>query len=215
MGRRRRAGGLALLLAAGLLVVLVQRRTTGPGDAVPPTGGPAATASAVVAAGALRELDGLPVKGRAPRTGYSRERFGPAWDDVDGNGCDTRNDILRRDLTDRAVLAGSGGCIVTAGRLDDPYSGRALVFSRGAGTSAVVQIDHVVALSDAWQTGAAAIGDRQRLALANDPMNLLAVDGHLNQQKGDGDAATWLPPARTSWCLYAVRQVEVKARYHL
>ncbi|WP_421735798.1 HNH endonuclease family protein [Cellulomonas sp.] len=155
-------------------------------------------------------LDALPVRGRAPSTGYARERFGQAWADVDRNGCDTRNDILRRDLTDTVVEH----CAVLSGTLDDPYTGVPIPFARGP-DSAAVQIDHVVALSHAWQTGAQQWSPTEREAFANDPANLLAVDGPANQDKGAGDAATWLPPNRGYRCVYALRQVRVKAAYGL
>jgi hypothetical protein len=136
------------------------------------------------------QVQQLVVKGRGPRTGYSRAQFGPAWADVDHNGCDTRNDILRRDLTRITFRAGT--CVVLSGLLHEPYSGRDVVFSKAHASA--VQIDHVVALSDAWQKGAAAWTADRRRQFANDPLNLLAVDGPLNDKKGDGDAATWLPP---------------------
>ncbi|MEZ0446503.1 HNH endonuclease family protein [Cellulomonas sp. ICMP 17802] len=155
-------------------------------------------------------LDRLPVRGPAPTTGYARERFGQAWADVDRNGCDTRNDVLRRDLAVTVV----DGCVVLRGTLDDPYTGVPIPFARGP-DSAAVQIDHVVALSDAWQTGAQAWTPARREAFANDPANLLAVDGPANQEKGAADAATWLPPNRGYRCVYALRQVRVKAAYGL
>jgi hypothetical protein len=163
---------------------------------------------------ATAALGALPVKGRAPKTGYSRAEFGQAWHDEDRNGCDTRNDVLHGALTVSAVKKGSHGCVVLAGRLVDPYSGRTLEFERGP-RSADVQIDHVVALSNAWQTGAFLLSAAVRRALANDPLNLLAVDGRLNSQKGDGDAATWLPPLKSFRCAYVARQVAVKRRYGL
>ncbi|GAB3068618.1 DUF1524 domain-containing protein [Pedococcus soli] len=163
----------------------------------------------------MTTLATLPVKGRAPRTGYDRDRFGQAWADVDRNGCDTRNDILRRDLTRFTLKAGTNGCLVLSGTLADPYTGTAIDFVRGRGTSNAVQIDHVVALSDAWQKGAQQWSTAKRTAFANDPLNLLAVDGPTNAGKGDGDAATWLPPRKAGRCSYVARQVAVKHRYGL
>jgi len=154
----------------------------------------------------------LAVKGRAPKTGYTREQFGTAWKDVDGNSCDTRNDILKRDLVAQVF---KDRCIITSGTLPDPYSGENIDFVRGVGTSNAVQIDHVVALSNAWQTGAFKLTVEKRTAFANDPLNLLAVKGVLNSQKGDGDAATWLPPKKSYRCAYVARQVAVKAKYGL
>lgn len=169
---------------------------------------------------ALAVLARLPVKGRAPKTGYSREQFGQAWsDDVnvpDGhNGCDTRNDILQRDLIHIRLKPNTDGCVVARGKLADPYTATLITFVRGADTSSLVQIDHVVALSDAWQKGAQKLTRSRRIDFANDPLNLLAVDGAANQQKGDGDAATWLPPNKSYRCLYVARQIAVKRKYHL
>jgi len=176
-----------------------------PPSAVQPLAGPG-TASAALAT--------LPIKGRAPKTGYSREQFGQAWADVDRNGCDTRNDILSRDLTATTYQPGTRSCLVLTGSLNDPYSGGTIAFNRGP-QSADIQIDHVVALADAWQTGAQQLDVLRRTALANDPLNLLAVDGGLNTQKSDSDAASWLPPNKSYRCAYVARQVAVKSAYAL
>lgn len=181
-----------------------------------PAGTPAPAAKAGTAAAALSQLA---VKGRAPKTGYDRDQFGSAWTDdvtVQGghNGCDTRNDTLRRDLSGITLKPGSNGCTVLTGALQDPYSGSRVSFVRGP-QSARVQIDHVVALSSAWQTGAQQISSDQRRNLANDPLNLLSARGDLNAQKSDGDAATWLPPKKSIRCAYVARQIAVKTRYQL
>ncbi len=160
-------------------------------------------------------LSSLPVKGRAAKTGYSRSQFGQAWADVDRNGCDTRNDMLKRDLTNIEFKVKSRDCVVLSGVLLDRYSGETINFVRGNVTSMEVQIDHVVALSNAWQTGAFKLTLMQRTAFANDPMNLFAVKGRLNSQKGDGDAATWLPPLKSFRCTYVAQQIAVKAKYSL
>ena len=160
-------------------------------------------------------LETLPVKGRAPKTGYARDQFGAAWADVDHNGCDTRNDILKRDLTGIVYKVGTRSCVVASGVLVDRYSGESIDFVRGNVTSMAVQIDHVVALSNAWQTGAFKLTVEQRTALANDPLNLFAVKGSLNLQKSDGDAATWLPPMKSFRCAYVAQQIAVKAKYSL
>jgi hypothetical protein len=164
---------------------------------------------------AVAVLETLAVKGRAPKTGYERSQFGPTWSDVDRNGCDTRNDILYRDLTSKTFKSGTQNCVVLTGVLIDPYSGEKISFVRGVDSSMDVQIDHVVALSNAWQTGAFKLTYDKRLAFANDPMNLLAVKGRLNSQKGDGDAATWLPPRKDIRCAYVAQQIVVKAKYKL
>jgi hypothetical protein len=177
-----------------------------------------ATADAVATAGrttALAALAAVEVKGRAPRTGYDRDLFGSGWQDTDRNGCDTRNDVLARDLRGETFKPGTRNCVVLTGSLADPYSGTTMPFLRGQATSGDIQIDHVVALSDAWQKGAQSWPAGRRAAFANDPLNLLAVDGGLNMGKGDGDAATWLPPNRAYRCAYVARQVAVKMSYGL
>ncbi|GAA4048752.1 GmrSD restriction endonuclease domain-containing protein [Agromyces indicus] len=162
---------------------------------------------------ALQLLEAIPIKGRAPKTGFDRaEQFGTAWLDVDRNGCDTRNDILSRDLEHEVT---SGPCKVISGALLDPYTGNRIQFVRGNETSRAVQIDHVVSLMNAWETGAQQLTQAQRISFANDPINLFAVDGPTNLQKGAGDAATWLPPEKKFRCTYVARQVSVKATYGL
>ena len=163
----------------------------------------------------LSIIEAQVTKGRAAKTGYSRAQFGQTWADVDRNGCDTRNDILKRDLTGEVFKEKTRECVVLSGTLVDPFSGETINFVRGNVSSMEVQIDHVVALSNAWQTGAIKLSIKDRTAFANDPMNLLAVKGRLNSQKGDGDAATWLPPLKSFRCDYVARQIAVKIKYKL
>ena len=160
--------------------------------------------------GALGALDELPVKGRAPKTGYARAQFGNGW--ISRQGCDTRNIILARDMSQ---VETNEKCQVTKGVLSDSYTGKQIDFVRGPETSQAVQIDHVVALSNAWQTGAQQLMEARRIELANDPLNLLAVDGKANQQKSDSDAATWLPPYKPFRCQYIARQIAIKKKYEL
>ena len=166
-------------------------------------------------ASGLSIIEAQVTKGRAAKTGYTRAQFGQTWADVDRNGCDTRNDILKRDLTGEVFKEKTRNCVVQSGTLIDPYSGETINFTRGNTSSMEVQIDHVVALSNAWQTGAFKLSIKERTAFANDPMNLLAVKGRLNSQKNDGDAATWLPPLKSYRCDYVARQIAVKIKYKL
>ena len=166
-------------------------------------------------ASGLSIIEAQVTKGRAAKTGYTRAQFGQTWADVDRNGCDTRNDILKRDLTAEVFKEKTRECVVLSGTLIDPFSGETINFVRGNVSSMEVQIDHVVALSNAWQTGAFKLSIKERTAFANDPMNLLAVKGRLNSQKGDGDAATWLPPLKSYRCDYVSRQIAVKIKYKL
>lgn len=194
-----------IALAVALVTAMVMAEVIAPGPA-----------SADPLGDVRAQLDGLLIKGRAPKTGYNRSQFGDAWtDDVNvaggHNGCDTRDDILRRDLVD----VSSNGCIVFSGILNDPYTGTTVDFLRGEGTSGEVQIDHMVALSDAWQKGAAQWDPARRQDFANDPRNLQATIGWINKQKGDADAATWLPPNKSYRCVYVARIVDVKHVYGL
>jgi hypothetical protein len=171
---------------------------------------PFAAANEVTASSALATLA---VKGRAPKTGYDRDALFGDWADPDGNGCDARNDVLARDLTNKVFGTGRDKCLVLSGTLVDPYSGKKIDFTRGQGTSALVPIDHVVAVSDAWQKGAFKWDAAKRINFYNDPLNLIATQRSLNSQKGDGDAATWLPPLKSYRCTYIARQIAVKAKY--
>ncbi|SDE56423.1 HNH endonuclease family protein [Rhodococcus tukisamuensis] len=215
MSFRTVSGRRSTLVALCAAALVATGCSTLPADAAPTEGGSFPGASAV-----RSTLDTLPVKGRAPKTGYSRDEFGPSWTDdvrVDGghNGCDTRNDILERDLTNETYKPGTRDCVVATGTLADPYTGKTIDFVRGQDTSSAVQIDHVVALSDSWQKGAQQLDPQTRKDFANDPRNLLASDGPANQQKSDSDAASWLPPNKAYRCTYVAKQVEVKAAYRL
>ncbi|MDV6303552.1 DUF1524 domain-containing protein [Rhodococcus cerastii] len=208
----------ALTISASITATSSDAPPTPPGSN--PTTPEARLDNADGAQASLSTLATLPIKGRAPKTGYDRDLFGQAWtDDVDvefgRNGCDQRNDLLRRDLADVTLKPGSNGCVVLTGTLADAYTGTTIDFVRGADTSMDVQVDHVVALSNSWQTGAQQLDSVTRQNFANDPRNLQAVDGPANQQKGDGDAATWLPSNKSYRCTYVSRQVEVKAAYGL
>ncbi len=169
-------------------------------------------ASAATGTKATTLLAKILVKGRAPKTGYDRDLFSDGWGDI--GECDTRNYILRRDLKS-ITWRSSPRCTVATGILNDPYTAKKIYFVRGVGTSNAVQVDHVVAVSDAWQKGAQKLSSSSRYAFYNDPLNLLAVDGPTNSQKSDSDAASWLPPNRKYWCSYVSRQIAVKYKYKL
>jgi hypothetical protein len=198
--------GVALVVAAlaGCQSASPVSAGTAPG-VVASSGSPSARPSS----SGLALLATLAVKGRAPMTGYARAQFGPAWPSM--GGCDARNEVLRRDLTNTVLR---DDCVVLSGTLVSPYSATTIDFVRGP-NSADVQIDHVVALGDAWQTGAQQWSTQRREAFANDPQELLAVDAHSNEQKGDSDAASWLPSNKAFRCAYVATQVRVKARYRL
>jgi hypothetical protein len=203
---RRTFAAIILLIISVIIIAThpdLQQATISPPET------PASTP--VTAQGAAVDvLNAMAIKGRAPKTDYSRSQFGDGW--TTEAGCDTRNIILHRDLLD---VTTDERCRVTSGTLTDPYTAKTVAFMRGESTSDDVQIDHVVALSNAWQTGAQALTHEQRIQLANDPLELLAVDGEANMQKSDGDAASWLPSNKAFRCQYVARQIAVKAKYQL
>jgi hypothetical protein len=161
---------------------------------------------------ATRSLGRLAVKDSVSQEDYERDHFGSGW--ASTNGCDTRNRILQRDL--EAEVLDADNCTVLSGSLQhDPYTGKAIAFTRGPGTSNAIQIEHIVALSDAWQKGATIFTPEKRQEFANDPLNLLAVDGPTNMQKSDSDAAEWLPPQKSFHCRYVARQIAIKLKYAL
>jgi Protein of unknown function (DUF1524) len=152
---------------------------------------------------------------------YRRAAFGDAWDDDNDapgghNGCDTRNDILNRDLVDKVFVA-IKRCpdAVASGTLHDPYTNATIAFVRGNQVGASVQIDHLVPLALAWDLGAKNWTDEMRLRFANDPANLLAVQGQANQDKSDGEPAVWMPPNHAFWCQYSVQFIAVLRGYAL
>lgn len=160
----------------------------------------------------LALLSTIPTSKLTSLDGYDRTgMFGAAWKDVTGNGCSTRDDILARDLVQ---VKKKDKCVVTSGVLFDPYTAKQIDFVRGPDSSKV-QIDHVVALANAWRTGAQELTQDQRLSFANDPLNLLAVDGPANMAKGASDAGDWLPKNKEFQCEYASLQTQVKAKYQL
>ncbi|MDP9240188.1 MAG: HNH endonuclease family protein [Actinomycetota bacterium] len=219
---------LTVLVAAGLLMIITVVAVVGvavsshhSGSAARPAShrsGDPLSADALIAGArpgtALAALGQLAVREPVKTPPYSREVFGLGWTDLDRNGCETRSDILRRDLTATTIKPDSGGCIVTSGDLNDPYTGRTIHFREGAATLDV-QIDHVVSLADAWQKGAQQWTAAQRTAFVNDPVDLLAVDAAARLDKGDRDATAWLPPDAGYGCSYVARQVAVKVKYRL
>ena len=230
--RRRRGVGalLAVLLVGGVAGVLVwQHRAdsmSGPSPtwrAPEPAGGSPTPATGAAPADtrydvARRQLKDLPVRGWDRTSDFQRYQFGDAWsDDVNvefgHNGCNTRDDILRRDL--KSLVVRPFTCFAQSGILVDPYTGTTIDFVRGPNTSNSIEIDHVVALADAWYKGARSWDPQRRLDFANDPRNLLAVSPKANFDKAFRDAAGWLPPNQAFRCEFAARQVEVKTDYGL
>ncbi|GFG86972.1 HNH endonuclease family protein [Mycolicibacter algericus] len=221
--RRRVLPGAVVVLVAAAVVGWAwwqnsdSSRSSGPS----PTWTPATPSATPLNSGydaARRMLVGLPVKGWDRAQDFKRYRFGERWsDDVDvefgHNGCNTRDDILRRDLT--RVELRRGTCLVQRGILHDPYSGQTIEFTRGPATSEAVQVDHLVSLADAWYKGARGWDDARRRDFANDPRNLLAVSAQANFDKAFRDAAGWLPANAAFECEFVARQVAVKTDYGL
>jgi hypothetical protein len=243
-GERRRALGVLSALAAAAVLTSGCQALDGTVDNSPsgaagsPTGPPAAGAGravspldnpdgtkpglAAVSSDADRSeartlIEKVAVKGRGPKTGYDRDEFGEAWLDTadvpfSRNGCDTRNDLLQRDGEKLEFRSGSN-CVVVAMTLADPYTGKEIDWAKA--DAAEVQIDHVMALSYDWQMGAAQWTREKREAIANDPLNLIPVDGPTNSAKGDSGPATWVPPNKQVRCAYAVRFAQVSLKYEL
>ncbi|MFE7630196.1 excalibur calcium-binding domain-containing protein [Kocuria sp. NPDC057446] len=161
---------------------------------------------------AFLALEDLPVAAAGTMSDYDRDALFGGWIDADGDCEDTRNEVLARDLTG---VTSADGCRVDTGTLADPYTGATIEFVRGVATSHEVQVDHVVSLGNAWVTGARRLSPADRVALANDPLNLLAVDGPANGSKSDQDASGWLPPNRAFACEMVAVQIAVKSRYSL
>lgn len=211
-GRSRWSGAVvAAVLAAVVVVVgpsLVRDWAVGhESPAAPPTfGGPGP-------AEARQLLADIPVKGRAPMTGYRRDLYGRGWPSV--GGCDMRNRILSRDLVDVVYRSGTRDCVVESGTLNDPYTGRTIHFVRGNDTSSLVQVDHRYPLALSWQQGAQQWSQARREKFAADPLNLVAVEGKVNQAKGASGPGSWLPPHSAARCQYVADFVVVAARYQL
>lgn len=222
MGMSHRRSPLPPLLVgvAGIVLAATWYVTDRPDEPSAPTSNAAPTAAA---AGALDEV--ALVEARADVAGYDRDCssgggcvFGPAWSDdveVDGghNGCDTRNDILARDLEATTFKPGTNDCVVLTGQLVDPYTGQTVTFERGQGTSELVQIDHVIPLAAAWDHGASTWTPEQRRDFANDPRNLRATQGAVNASKGDSTPQEWMPEHDT--CSYATTYTDVAVGYGL
>lgn len=190
--------------------------TVTPSPEAPSPEAPSPTETPVRAAdpssAAFLALEGLTVAAAGTMSDYDREAQFGGWIDADGDCEDTRNEALARDLTN---ITSADGCTVQTGTLADPYTGTTIEFVRGVATSNDVQIDHVVSLGNAWTTGARQLSQADRVAFANDPLNLLAVDGPTNGSKSDRDASEWLPPREAFACEMVAIQIAVKTRYDL
>ena len=221
--RRRRFALLAVVVVAVVAALVVwdrhgaDKRQSGPSPTWTPTPTPSAGPTPRFDR-ARAQLSALPVKGWDRTQDFQRWRFGKAWsDDVNvefgRNGCNTRDDILRRDLANLVVRAGT--CYAQSGTLHDPYTGATIEFVRGPDTSNGIESDHVVSLADAWYKGARSWDPQRRLDFANDPRNLLAVSPKANFDKAFRDAASWLPPDAAFRCDFVARQIDVKSAYGL
>jgi hypothetical protein len=212
---------LLWLSAAAVLAVIVAYQTLG-SSAARHSGEAAARADVPTVQPGADVLAGIAVlPQRSRRYDYRRAAFGDAWDDSNDapgghNGCDTRDDILNRDLVDKTYVS-IKRCpeAVATGTLHDPYTNTTLVFQRGAQIGESVQIDHIVPLSYAWDMGAYDWPAAERLRFANDPANLLAVEGQANQDKGDSPPALWMPPNKAFGCQYAIQFIAVLRGYQL
>lgn len=185
---------------------------------VPPEAASAAVSAKLVTPGpkltgptATSVLAKLKVKGKAPATGYSRAKFGSGWKDPDGNKCDARQDMLNRDMS-KVKFKDKKKCAVSSGTLNDLYTGKKINWKLKANS---VDIDHMVALKNAWISGAQQLSSAQRVSLSNDPLNLMASDASANRSKGDKNTAEWLPKNKDFRCQYVATQISVKHKYAL
>ena len=210
------AAALFAAAAVGTIAAPYVHPTTATGEVRSASTEQPSPSSTVSAAKALRDLRTLEISDAYVPARYDRDAFGPAWADTDRNGCDTRNDVLRRDLTAVVTKPGTNGCVVLSGTLHDSYTGRTIAFERGSTSSLAVQIDHRVPLSYAWRHGAASWTAKQRELFANDQAaNLLAVDGPANEEKSDSGPAEWMPANTADACGYAASFVTVATKWHL
>lgn len=215
---RIRTSRVTLALLGAAAAVLVATAVTPALSGRPSTSAPVTTTSTALAPDAqtaIAQLEQLKVAEPDHASSYQRTAFGPAWADTDHNGCDQRNDSLNRALVDVTTEPGTHGCVVLSGTLHDPYTGQTIAFHRGAQTSQLVQIDHVVPLAWAWRQGASGWTAQQREIFATKAINLQAVDGAANQAKSDKGPADWMPPNPGYRCTYAIRFVQVLAAYNL
>ncbi|XRQ06128.1 HNH endonuclease family protein [Actinomadura welshii] len=196
---------LAVPLAAGCEASVGLSETGSPEPGSRSSEGPGSGA----AKRARADLDGLRIASEGGGDGYEREKFGTRWKDIDRNGCDQRNDVLARDLSD---VGKRGGCVVMSGRLRDPYSGKEITFAKE--DAAEVQIDHIYPLALAWRMGASRWSEDEREEFANDHDNLLAVWGVPNRQKSDSGPGEW-KPRKSYQCTYAIKYIAVAAEYSL
>lgn len=202
----RRASALFALLLAMMIGVMAPASAADPRS---PTGSWSAETPTVIDGALLATLE---IREPGADSAYDRDAFGPAWKDVDGNGCDTRNDMLKRDLSRDTF--DDDDCTVLTGTLKDPYTGEIIEFVRAMGGSQI-DIDHMIPLSAAWHAGASEWTDAERLAYANDPLVLLAVDAGANRSKSDQTIAEWMPTNEAVACKYGASWVLVAAEYDL
>lgn len=207
--RRIRNAAVAVVAVVVVLAAFWGQRTGESSPASPPeVGAPVVAAST----GLMSVIEGLTVTDRS-RVGYMRDAFGSGWTDADGNGCDSRNDVLARDLDD--LVLDEDDCTVLSGTLHDPYTATSIEFVRGRDSSSAVQIDHIIPLAAAWTGGASGWSREQRVAFANDPANLQATDGPTNASKSDSGPGEWLPPDLDHHCAYAQAYTAIASRYGL
>ncbi|MDZ7744447.1 MAG: HNH endonuclease family protein [Candidatus Saccharibacteria bacterium] len=208
---RRRRFTVVLLLAVGFLIVALLDYLQPQQVVESPQTLSVQSVPQELRVSAIESLGKLAVKDRVSLDGYARDKFSPGWAEV--AGCDMRNRILQRDLQE--VVLDDDNCTVLSGVLpDDPFTAQTIPFQRGRETSGDIHIEHIVAVSDAWQKGAQQLDYKRRQEFYNDPLILIAVDGASNMEKGDKDAADWLPHERYR-CQYVARQIAIKLEYDL
>lgn len=202
----RRVVPIYVLLALAVVVLLLLSGCRF--DVAFPNSRPTATPSPSAASPAA--LADLSVAKPEDDNTYERDAFGDGWADLDSDGCETRDEILARDLTN---VVTDDGCDVKSGTLHDPYTGQTIHFTDDEWWT--VHVDHIYPLAHAWRMGADDWTAEKRLRFANDPINLLAVDGPTNSSKGDSGPGEWVPLTRDYACTYGRKYVRVATTYNL
>lgn len=206
---------LTTLITAGTLATVpgANLNPVAPGAVSASVGGnKIAPGAALNGPSASSMLNSLQVKGKAPTTGYDRNaKFGNGWKDFDGDKCDERQDTLTRDMS-KVKYKDNKHCQLASGTLHDAYTGTVINWKVNTGS---VDIDHVVALRNVWVSGGQQMSQDQRVAVANDPLNLMASQASANRSKGDANASEWLPSNKQFRCQYVATQISVKSKYAL
>ncbi len=144
---------------------------------------------------------------------YSRDSLPTDWKDLDGNGCNTREDILKKYTSE--YTGRFDGCKIKSGKFYDYYNGKFLRYDKSVDTGGGIQIDHIVAIGNAWISGGYKWGKDEWISYINDEEVLIPTSSKTNREKSDKDITEWKPANNSYLCTYAEKQVEIKDKYKL